>query len=219
MTAFMLKLIASASMLTDHIGAAFGLSVYFRIVGRIAFPIYAYIIAQGCVYTKDIHKYLMRLGIFALVSQIPFSLALHRSYEPGTNIFFTLFLGVLSIIAYEKLKKADAKWLMLAVLPLILLVSVFLRTDYDMIGTGLIFFLYLANPENRINRSLILTAGIGALYYNRLNYFIPAMLAVPLILLYNGKQGLKVKWAFYAFYPAHLLTLGAIRVFFQIDIL
>ena len=118
MTAFVLKIIASICMLFDHTGAVFTAStpLFFRWIGRIAFPIYAYMIAQGCKHTNNIDKYLLRLGIFALISEIPFDIAFMHYYTMdgalnlginflrNTNVFYTLFLGVACISIYEKLK-------------------------------------------------------------------------------------------------------------------
>jgi hypothetical protein len=105
------------------------------------------------------------------------------------------------------------------------------KADYDMFGVGLIFILYLANPENKITRTIVLAAGVIYQYGNNLitesgdfidrvfviaerslNWFslfnmLFALISVVLILLYNGKQGPKVKWAFYAFYPVHITVL------------
>jgi hypothetical protein len=77
MTAFLLKIIACIGMLLDHTWAAFPFSALrlFNSIGRFVFPVYAYMIAQGCKHTKNTKKYLFRLGIFAIVSEIPFDIA------------------------------------------------------------------------------------------------------------------------------------------------
>ena len=148
MTTFVLKIIASVCMLIDHIGAVFPSPWVFRqvlrLIGRIAFPIYAYLIAQGCKHTKDIYKYLLRLGIFALISEIPFDIAFMHYKRDGvltpdinflddTNVFYTLFLGVASIIIYERVKTMRQPWVIL--LPLFVvpaaLVPAFLVPNID----------------------------------------------------------------------------------------
>ena len=225
MTAFVLKIIASVTMLVDHTGAIFDTPAYFRMIGRIAFPIYAYMIAQGCLYTKDINKYFLRLFIFALISQIPFSYAFFHGYQQYTNIFFTLALGVGCVVIYEKVKSKTNRWIaFIPALPLLPFAD-FIKTDYGMAGVSLIFFLYLAGPENRAARAVVLTAGMlwiyvldGFLEYHVIGlsswtFFAFSMVSVVLVLLYNGKQGPKVRWFFYVFYPAHITALGLIRYF------
>jgi len=125
MSAFALKMIAVITMLIDHIGAFILLRVgelassqiYFsmRSIGRIAFPIFAYLIANGCKHTKNIDKYLLRLGIFAIASEAIFDIAQMNSinFLWRTNIFYTLFLGVLGIAIYERAKRKKRQWLVL----------------------------------------------------------------------------------------------------------
>jgi len=215
-TAFALKVIASGSMLIDHTGVIFDTPEYFRMIGRVAFPIYAYMIAQGCKYTNNIYRYSARLFIFALISQIPFSFAFFQGYQLYINIFFTLFLGVCCVLIYEKVKmKTGWGVAILPTLPL-LWVAEACRTDYGAVGVGLIFIIYLAGPENRITRSVTMTAGLLILYWGDWIYFVFAMTAVVLVFLYNGKQGPRFKWAFYVFYPAHITALGLIRLILSV---
>ena len=212
MTAFALKIIASVSMAVDHTGVAFDAPEYFRMIGRLAFPIYAYMIAQGCLYTKDIKKYFLRLFVFALISEIPFTFAYLQGYPHYLNIFYTLFLGVGCIVIYDKVRIKTNRWAaILPALPLLLIGEV-AGVDYGMIGVGLIFFLYFTGPENRAARAAVLTAGLSIIYWGNMMYFLFAMAAVALILLYNGKQGPRLKWAFYVFYPAHITAIGILRV-------
>jgi len=227
MSAFVLKLIACAIMLTDHIGAVFPAPrtpFVMREIGRIAFPIFAYMIAQGCKRTRNIYKYAARLLIFALISEIPFDLAFRLTpginFLKDTNVYFTLFLGVACIALYELLKtKLKLPWplaLLLAVVPSAL--GNMLTTDYGTLGVAFILVFYFAKPENRIWRTAAMILVVFTEYgveflkfpsaYNR-GLFLFALLAAPLVFLYNGKQGPKLKWSFYAFYPVHLSALAA----------
>ena len=239
MTTFVLKIIAVATMLIDHIGAVFpdAAPEIFRSVGRVAFPIFAYMLAQGCRYTKNIYKYMLRLGIFALVSEIPFDLALKRhhvsssggmlgigvNFLSDTNIFYTLFLAAACIAIYDKLKDRNRFLSILAVLPPILIAEV-LGSDYGAFGVAWIFFIYMADTEKKAMSAIALTAGIMSLYgfsayaggcvlnLGKPWYLYFALISVPLILLHNGKQGPKFKWAFYIFYPLHLAILALLVI-------
>ena len=121
MSAFVLKIIALAAMLVDHVGAVFPnhTSLYFRVVGRLTFPIFVYLIAEGFRHTRNGKKYLLRLFIFAIIAEFPFDWAImraqniRRGHSPwhvdllnNTNIFYTLFLGGMAIFAFQLLSKA-----------------------------------------------------------------------------------------------------------------
>lgn len=111
LTAFHLKLIALVTMIVDHIGAALPISrplgPLMRNIGRMAFPLYAFFVAEGCRHTRSRERYLLRLGLLALVSEIPFDLAFYNQridFLNATNIFYTLFLAVACIHIYETLR-------------------------------------------------------------------------------------------------------------------
>ena len=95
-----LKSIACISMLIDHFGIVFmENNRLMRAMGRLAFPIFAFLIVQGLFHTSDIRKYIVRLGLFAVVSEIPFDLAMHDTlwYPGAQNIFFTLTAGLFAL--------------------------------------------------------------------------------------------------------------------------
>lgn len=119
LTGFHLKLIALVTMVIDHVGAVFPVSDTLRVIGRMAFPIYAFLIAEGCRHTRDRQRYLIRLGLFALLSELPFDWAFDViliderftkvDFLRHTNVFYTLFFAVAAIHIYETLRRQPRK--------------------------------------------------------------------------------------------------------------
>lgn len=209
---FTLKMIAIVSMLIDHVGHIFFSNVMiFRIIGRIAFPLFAYVLAEGIYYTKDITKYMLRLGIFALLSEIPYDLAIMGSVLEFShqNVFFTLFFGVLMFWAYQKFEHPNFKTGILVAIFLIgIFVCQYLNTDYCDIGILLIFAFYMYR-DKKVGKIVL----AGALFLGLTGGLqLYALLALPLIALHNGEQGPKMKLFFYLFYPAHLLILYLVHL-------
>jgi hypothetical protein len=236
LTAFTLKLIALACMFMDHLAAVFPqyFPFIFRNFGRVAMPLFVYFVAEGCRRTGSMPRYLARLGLFALVSQIPFSLAFsymrHRelrfSFLSDTNIFYTLFLGALCVFIFQKLKELrGGAWLIFFPLAVLMFIADRIGADYG--GRGVLFlFLMYVIPEKR-PRIIAMAAFMLFMYGNFLpgalfsgigiapymNVRFTGMLAgglasAVLAALYNGERGPGMKWFFYAAYPAHLLLLG-----------
>lgn len=208
---FQLKCIAVISMAIDHIGAVlFPQAVFLRIIGRLAFPIFCFQVVEGFLHTRDARRYLLRLGIFAAVSEIPYDLAFHGRLVDlsAQNVFFTLALGVLMMVLLRAERSIPLQ--ILAALSVMLGASL-LHTDYGGKGILLILAYYLF----RERKALRLSTGAGwNLMYGLIYGFqcvqCYGVLATPLLALYNGGQGRKVKYFFYLFYPAHLLVLYAI---------
>lgn len=219
-----LKIIATAAMLIDHIAAVFlkdspivlftflsrTLTLYalLRGIGRIAFPIYAFLITEGYLHTRDRKRYGISLALFALLSEVPWDL-LHRGkyFTISTqNVFFTLFLGYLAICMFERYREKpfiQAAWLLG-----LMLVSIVLRADYGITGYCFILFMY-ALRERELLRAVI---GCGILS----SRWVAGLAFIP-ITMYNGKRGFIrgqfAKYCFYLFYPLHLLVLYLIRTF------
>ncbi|MCI9080761.1 MAG: hypothetical protein HFI70_00265 [Lachnospiraceae bacterium] len=198
-----LKCIAMASMLIDHIGAVlFPQYLILRMIGRLAFPIYCFLLVEGVVHTKDIRKYESRLLIFAVISEIPFDLAFYgRIQWENQNIFFTLFLGVTAIDLMRDNANKLNKYLILI---LTVIAAEILHTDYG--GAGIVFIVcyYLLYQRKLLKQVMFLLEnlvlyGIGIQSY--------ASFAVFPMLLYNGRKGPSLKYFFYIFYPVHLLIL------------
>ena len=205
---FTLKMIAIITMVIDHVGHIFFPKVMiFRIIGRLSFPIFAYVLAEGFNYTRDVKKYMLRLGIFALLSEIPYDLAIMGSVLEFShqNVFFTLFFGVLMLWLMTKTRNMILQYGTVAAT---LLLCKILNTDYSDIGVLIIFIFYIFR-ERLIEKLLIvglvfigLTGGVQ-LY---------ATLALPLIAFHSGEQGPKMKAFFYLFYPAHLVILYIVHL-------
>lgn len=201
---FTLKCIAMVCMLIDHTGAVlFPQYRVLRIIGRLAFPIYCFLLVEGAMHTKDIRKYELRLLGFALLSEIPFDLAFRGGLfrMDHQNVFFTLFLGV---VAVDMAKQCKNKLYVALIFMMMIILAEFLNTDYG--GKGVVFiFCYYLLYERKIVKQImfvvenILLYGVGIQAY--------ASLAVVPMLLYNGKKGPSLKYFFYAFYPLHLLIL------------
>ncbi len=214
-----LKILAILLMCVDHFSVAFfGQGVTFmRLIGRIAFPLFAFMVAEGARRTKSREKYMLRLLVFALVSEVPFDYFVSSSYFDMSyqNVFFTLFFGLFVIWCYELLK--EKKLGFLSVLPLIVscVGAAFLNTDYGATGVLCIFIFYLFAEKDFFVKLPSFAAAIAVLSVNITSsgmYFVDielyALIALILIFLYNGEKGFKMnKYFFYVFYPAHMLIL------------
>lgn len=224
MNAFVLKIIACFTMFIDHVGYIVfdGHSSWFNYVGRLAFPIFAFQISEGYIHTHDVKKYLLRLILFAFISQIPF-LLFHSiiNNELGLNVIFTLFLGLVAIIIYDKYNK------FVGVFSAIIfgIIAHFLNSDYSFYGVGITFLFYVFNK----NKCLLAISFIIATlmqysylilgYYNYgfeflknvfiiyLPYFICTIFSIIIILCYNKKKGPSTKYFFYLFYPLHMILI------------
>ena len=209
-----LKLIACLSMFIDHLGAVcFSGMMGFRIIGRLAFPIYCFLLVEGAVHTRNMKKYILRMGIFALISEVPFDLAFYHRwvYTGHQNVFFTLGLGLPAIWFLEHpIEQLDIPDVLYKLLVIIAagLIAEFFNTDYGFTGIAVIcIFYYLrGQPQLKYPIAVILLAAMGGVE-------VYAVLALIPILLYNGQRGRQTKamqYGFYIFYPAHLLLIAAL---------
>jgi hypothetical protein len=154
MSTLVLKIIACLAMLSDHVGyfARYGFSEYENILrgfGRVAFPIYCYLIAFGFRKTSNKYKYLLRLLVLGIISEVPFHYCFYGEVSFAfENVYYTLSLGLLSLILFDlMLKSGGPKYL--ALLPVVLasFTAQHLGTDYGADGVLLIFFFYLAGSN------------------------------------------------------------------------
>ena len=207
-----LKLIAAAAMLIDHIGLVLlkdsGLYWLCRAVGRLSFPLYCFLLTEGFMHTSDRKRYGKQLLIFALLSEIPFDLAVFGKvwYAGGQNVYVTLFLGVCMMAVLERLDGNE--WERLAAVGLFCAAAEAVRCDYGAVGMILIGGFYYSHC--RRDPAGWAVAGTTAFLLSQ-NYLGSGFLSLPLIFFYSGERGrIRCKYAWYGFYPLHLLILYGI---------
>ena len=222
-----LKYIAITAMLLDHISAFFipamsPAGCVMRIIGRLTAPIMCYFIAEGFRHTTSREKYGIRLFIFAVISQFSYVYVQEITIlTPMFNMIFTLFLCFLILLCYEKIENEPLK---IALILSLVLLSFF--SDWGLIAPLWVLSFYIVNDDKKYKlfiftaismlHLLICTASAitdGDPWYAQM-WQAGAFLFIPLMLLYNGKNGSKnlfSKWFFYIFYPAHLMVIGLIK--------
>ena len=222
-----LKLIAIFTMLIDHtaatvilqminngIGGQTLIDIYWvmRSIGRMAFPVFCFLLVEGFKYTHSREKYAARMFIFALISEIPFDLAINNTVLEfkSNNVFFTLLLGLLAITVLDWLKSVDkiekassaVKWFFVTLIMMIIAEFV-LCCDYGAAGVGCIVMMYLLSSNRDV--AFAVAVILLGLFSGTIEFFALFML-IPLR-YYNGKRGISLKYVFYAFYPVHLFVL------------
>lgn len=246
-----LKIIAMVCMLIDHIGAvilerylyASGLlnenmqtlidggfgglqkvlvaDLILRLIGRLAFPIFCFLLVEGFYYTSNRAKYVLRLFLFALISEVPFDLAFRNSWLEfsNQNVFFTLAIGLLTIWGIDEAqkricerpedqKKHAMSCSLIRLIGIIIggVVAAILSTDYAWVGVATIGLMYIFREKSK-NWEM----GMGCLVLLASSPLeVSSFVDLALVRNYNGQRGLQLKYVFYAFYPVHLLILGLI---------
>lgn len=215
-----LKLIAIITMLIDHIGAS-TLETYMhfypeasvkwesiynicRLIGRVAFPIFIFLLIEGFYHTKNRWRYARNLFIFGLLSEMPFDLAFFGTgfYFGYQNVMFTLLLGFITMWVDDKVKTESMGYIKSGICFLICAgIAHFGHTDYGFFGVSAIYALYQARKYK-----CIFITGIALFAWET-----TAPIAFLFTSFYNGKRGLSLKYFFYLFYPVHLWLLGLIR--------
>ena len=228
-----LKTIACITMLVDHIGAScieagiltpgldagilsqdtlsayplYRLDMVLRFTGRLAFPIFCFLLVEGFLHTHDFKKYALRMLGFALISEWPFDWAFFSGvYWGHQNVYFTLLLGLLAMKALDTYQTPEGMPALKGILgaATCFLAAALLHCDYDVLGLALILALYMTRKDKRAQ------CIAGAVF----SLFEPvAPLAFGLVWFYSGERGGSSKleqWAFYWFYPAHIFVLGVL---------
>lgn len=215
-----LKLIAVVAMLFDHIGYRFVedgiLLELLRAIGRVAFPVFCFLLVEGFFHTRSRRNYALRLAAFAVISEIPFDLmsADQWVYWSVQNVFFTLLLGVLMLEVLDRIAanapvRQRLVWQLWTVL-VCSLIAWLVKCDYDYTGIMLIAMLYLFRYDRKQACLLgFLWVGVMESSLGR----VPGVAAsFWLISQYNGERGRTAgtrteKYFFYLFYPTHILML------------
>lgn len=214
-----LKGIACVTMLLDHIGATMVQGYTLRIIGRIAFPIFCFLMAEGTFYTKNPRKYGLRLMVGALLSEIPFDLAFRGKLTwEYQNVMLTLFLGFLTVEIIQKTKFDIVK--LLAVSGGFVLAE-WANTDYG--GFGVLLVVLFSQTRGKLWFQTVLVMMfswmMNSLKIPVWGMMVPiemfAVFAMIPIALYSGRKATSsraVQWGYYLFYPVHLMILVIVRI-------
>ncbi|MBP3704861.1 MAG: hypothetical protein J6I98_04920 [Clostridia bacterium] len=213
MSAFTLKLIALLTMIIDHVGAVFFPQyIWLRYIGRIAMPIYAFLLVQGYRHTRNFTRYALRMALFAVLSEVPYDLLFQGTWlEFGNqNVMFTLLCSLLVMKLLDASAKSRNIFMFLGALCLTA-VPHFLNFDYGIYGVLMVLCFFLFQKYRGIDAIAFSALTYGYCTQHGNNVQLYAIAASIPVLLYNGKKGpLSLKYFFYIAYPAHLLLLFAI---------
>ena len=241
-----LKIIAIIAMLIDHIATTIVWKLYLnasivdgvhmmgdlipekakqiyliymlmRIIGRLTFPIFAFMLVEGFLHTSNLKKYIIRLFLFAILSEIPYDLSNSgRIIEfSGQNVIWTLLIGLVTLYFIKKYENHETRKRKSLTITFILLggITAFLmQCDYSFGGILLISILYIfRNQPKYLIIGEIIALSIIALGFMWIQLF--GLVSFILIRYYNKTVGRGNKYLFYIFYPLHLLILGLISIF------
>lgn len=219
LSSFALHVLAMLLMLCDHLYLTLLPDLpILRCVGRLAFPIFAFMAVEGYFHTRSLKKYLLRLLLLAVISEIPFNLLVGGTvFYPGKqNVIWTLILGLLCIWGFENIAADRQKLISAVAIIASLAAAIFARVDYSCAGILTLLAFYAFRGRSARCRllqllslgfiNLVLLGGIELVF----PYQVLAVLSLLIIWLYDGRQGPHgrfIKAANYLFYPAHILIL------------
>lgn len=222
-----LKYIAFLSMLIDHTNKALiypilnegilqHISNLFDIIGRIAFPLFAFFVVEGFFKTRNRKKYLTNLFVFAVISEVPFDMFLTSTFfnMRANNVLFTLALSLITIWIIDILKdklenKPPILWYLVSVVVIIIscFISMQFGLDYEHHSIIIVYLFYIFYNKPVVGCALAYLSIITEVW---------SILGFGLVLTYNGERGKQNKIINYWFYPVHLLILGILRMYFGI---
>lgn len=224
LNANVLKIIAVVSMFIDH-GSRLVVEDgtisrwWMHLVGRLAMPLICYLMAEGHHYTSNKKAYVRRLFIFSLISHVPYVLYFNLSPFTATSVIWTLMLGVLALEAAANERLTDRGKIICVALCCVAAMP----ANWNYIGV--LWIVAFGVFRDDFKKKTLAFLIIGVLFYvipglqdfgAFVSYRAGFMLAIPVYYLYNrqpGKRSMLSKWAFYWFYPAHLLLFLAIQYF------
>lgn len=197
----------------DFTSFIFITSIICRLIGRLAFPLFVFLLIEGFKYTSNIKKYIIRLFIFALISQLPFNLLVSNALLSfnRSNVFFTLLFGLVAITLIDKYAKEQIWFINIGLTGLITIIfcalAFILETDYNAIGVLAIITMYLLKDKKTfgyiLSSLILIISNIVEL---------PVLIGLPIIQMYNGNKGKGLKYFFYIFYPAHIIILYIVAI-------
>jgi hypothetical protein len=205
-----MQILAMLTMLIDHIGYIFFPGeMAWRYIGRIAFPIYCYALVQGHIHTSSRPKYLQRLFLIALVTQIPYNLALNPA---GWNVVFTLLLSAIVLVLLDKL---PSLWLGVPVVVGAVLLMEYYPLDYNAYGLLLVLIFRYAKSYWLVIAHLALNL-FYLFYYGwlvQMASIIPTVLIVYAPALWRMLESRRLpRWVWWSFYPVHLAVLAVVKI-------
>lgn len=237
-----LKWIAVITMLIDHFGAAVFViyTSYYRTdnmeafthadfiykvlrgIGRTAFPVFCFLLVEGFFHTKHLARYMGRMFVFCILSEVPFDLAIRdaKCDFSSQNVYWTLLLGLMAIASIEFMKRfflrqkgqnkkgalSSPLWqrvILAGIMLCFMLAAYLMQTDYDVSGVALMLIFYF------LAREKVIKLEVGYLSMVWEPWCFPAFI---LMYFYNGERGKQPKYFFYLFYPCHLIVLYLLRV-------
>jgi hypothetical protein len=210
-----LKLIAALTMLLDHAASLPGIAnsntyIILRIIGRISFPIFAYYIAVGFIHTHNLKKYVTRLFICAVISQIPFALYFKDPFN--LNIIFTFLLAI-AVLYFLKIKWHYTA-VVVSLLPVCTQILFNIGTDYSTYGilTVAVFYLFMHEEKKAGIAFIVLTVLFSVCISSYVQLF--SISALPVIYLKHSIKIKMPKYFFYYFYPSHIMILYILSILF-----
>lgn len=223
---FDLKLIAIITMIIDHIGMIFGTLFYnfLRAVGRLSFPIFAFLLTEGYIHTKSFCKYFLRVLVLAIISEVIYDYVFFGSfiYMNANNIFFTLALGLITLSLLDKSKGLIKRYFkdkldLFIILPITYLLIIvimgliaeFSNCSYGMLGIFFISFFYLFKENFPL---VVISVSLSTLILGEGIQYFSIFSLIP-IYFYNRTLGKECKMFFYLYYPLHILVLGLVKMF------